>query len=214
VVEGKHMTGVILAGGEGKRLGRDKTEIVIEGALLIEGIVSKLRKSFEEILLITSKKKLQHCSSRFSHLDIKIYADIFDGTGSIAGVHSGLYHSSHSHAFFVGCDMPFLNLSLIDYFKQITDENDVVVAQCEAGFEPLHTIYSKRCMTYLEKLIQSKNLRIYDFYDEVKIRIVREDERERYDPLKICFFNINTEETLHEAIKIQNSLTNRENYAI
>jgi len=210
----KKMTGVILAGGEGKRLGLDKTEIVIARELLIETIISKLRESFEEIVLITSKNKLKKYTSRFSHLNVKIYTDIFDEKGAIAGIHSGLYHSSNYHSFFVGCDMPFLNPSLIDYFKQISDSNDVVVAQCESGFEPLHAVYSKRCMSYLEKLIQSNNLRIYDFYDEVKLRIVKEDEIERHDPQKLCFFNINTEKSLHEAIKIQKSLTNRENYAI
>ena len=208
------MTGVILAGGEGKRLGRDKTAIVIDRELLIETILSKLKESFEEILLITSKKKLKNYTSRFSHLNVKIYADIFDGKGSVAGVHSGLCHSSNYHSFFVGCDMPFLNPSLIEYFKQITEGNDVVVAQCASGFEPLHAVYSKKCMSYLEKLIQSNNLRIYDFYDEVKLRIVREDEIEKHGPQKLCFFNINTEEALHEAIKLQKSLSNREYYAI
>ncbi len=208
------MTGVILAGGEGKRLGRDKTEIVIDRESLIEKIISKLEKSFEEILLITSVKKCTHYTDRFSHLKVKIHSDIYDGKGAIAGVHSGLHHSSHQHSFFVGCDMPFLNIPLIEYFKQLAVGNDVVVAQCEAGYEPLHAVYSKRCMIYLEKLMKKNNLRIYDFYDEVKTRIVREDEIGKYDPEKLSFFNINTEEALSEAIKIQKKITSKENYAI
>jgi molybdopterin-guanine dinucleotide biosynthesis protein A len=103
---------------------------------------------------------------------------------------------------------------LIDYFKQIADENDVVVAQCVSGYEPLHAIYSKRCMPYLEKLMQNNNLRIYDFYDEVKLHIVGEEEIESYDPGKLSFFNINTEQALYEALKIQQFLTDRERYAV
>jgi molybdopterin-guanine dinucleotide biosynthesis protein A len=213
-MERKHMTGVILAGGEGKRLGRDKTEIVIERESLIETIIAKLSTSFEELLVITSKKKYTHYAHRFAHLKVKVYTDIFDKRGSIAGVHSGLHHASHQHAFFVGCDMPFLNLFLIDYFKQLADGNDVVVAQCVSGYEPLHAIYSKRCMGYLEKLMQSNNLRIYDFYDEVKLHIVGEEEIESYDPGKLSFFNINTEQALYEALKIQQFLTDRERYAV
>ena len=211
-MERKHMTGVILAGGEGKRLGRDKTEIVLaRQESVIETISSKLSTSFEELLMITSQKKYTHYAHRFAHLKVKIHTDIFDARGAIAGVHSGLHHASHQHSFFVGCDMPFLNLSLIDYFKQIVDGNDVVVTQCESGYEPLHAIYSKSCIPYLTKLIQNNNLRIYDFYPEVRTRIVQEDEVARYDPEKLSFFNINTRQALNEAPKIHKSLKKRGN---
>ncbi|MBW1824515.1 MAG: NTP transferase domain-containing protein [Deltaproteobacteria bacterium] len=112
MIDNKHMTGVILAGGEGKRLGRDKTEIVLaREESVIETIISKLSTSFEELLMVTSKKKKAHYMQRFSHLNVKIHTDIFDALGALAGVHSGLHHISHQHSFFVGCDMPFLNLS-------------------------------------------------------------------------------------------------------
>jgi len=209
------MTGVILAGGEGKRLGRDKTEIVLaREESVIETISSKLSTSFEELLMITSQKNYTHYAHRFAHLKVKIHTDIFDARGAIAGVHSGLHHALHQHSFFVGCDMPFLNLSLIDYFKQIVDGNDVVVAQCESGYEPLHAIYSKSCIPYLTKLIQNNNLRIYDFYPEVRTRIVQEDEVARYDPEKLSFFNINTRQALNEAHKIHKSLVKRENFTL
>ena len=67
-MESRHMTGVVLAGGEGKRLGRDKAEIVIESESLIETIISKLKTSFEEILIITLKNKYAHYAHRFAHL--------------------------------------------------------------------------------------------------------------------------------------------------
>ena len=68
-MERKHMTGVILAGGEGKRLGRDKTEIVLaREESVIENIISKLSTSFEELLMITSQKKYTHYAHRFAHL--------------------------------------------------------------------------------------------------------------------------------------------------
>ena len=68
-MEKKQMTGVILAGGEGKRLGRDKTEIVLaREESVIETIISKLSTSFEELLMITSQKKYTHYTHRFAHL--------------------------------------------------------------------------------------------------------------------------------------------------
>ncbi|MEW6455481.1 MAG: molybdenum cofactor guanylyltransferase [Acidobacteriota bacterium] len=203
------MTGIILAGGEGKRFRKDKAEIKLNGELLIERIVSKLRKSFKEVLIITSEKKLKGYERNFSGSDVKIYPDIYSEKGAIGGIYSGLNFSSSYHSFFAGCDMPFLNLSLIEYFKNISEGNDVVVAKFKSGFEPLHAVYSKRCINYIEDLIKKDNLRIFDFFNEVKLRIVKEDEIRRYDPEKLSFFNINTEEDLNKAIKIQKLLNKK-----
>lgn len=203
------MTAIILAGGEGKRFRKDKTMIELNGELLIERIVSTLRKSFEEVLIITSEEKLKLFERNFSGLNIKVYPDIYQKKGALGGIHSGLKFSPHFHSFFVGCDMPFLNSSLIEYFKEISYGNDVVVAMFESGFEPLHAVYSKRCISYIEDMIKKDNLRIFDFYNKVKLRIVREDEIKRYDPEKLSFFNINTEEELKKAIKIQRLLNRK-----
>lgn len=203
------MTGIILTGGEGKRFGKDKTEIKLNGELLIERIVSTLRKSFGEVLIITTEKKLKIYERNLSGLNVKVYPDVFPEKGAIGGIHSGLIFSSNYHSFFVGCDMPFLNSSLIEYFKKISEGNDVVAAKFESGFEPLHAVYSKRCISYIEDMIKKDNLRIFDFYNKVKLRIVREDEIRRYDPEKLSFFNINTEEDLKEAIYILQRLKHK-----
>lgn len=206
------MTGVILAGGEGRRLGSDKTEIVLARESLLETIITKLSTSFEEILIITSQKKQTPYADRFSWRGVKVYPDIFEARGAIAGVHSGLVHASYEYCFFAGCDMPFLNLSLIGYFKQLAPGNDAVVAQWAAGYEPLHAVYSKRCLSPVAGLIQGNNLRIYDFYPEVRLRTVQEEEITRFDPLKLSFFNINTQQALREAYTIHRSLERGENY--
>ncbi len=206
------LTGIILAGGQGKRFGKDKGDIFLWGELLIERIVKILSQFFTEILIITSRDKQENYRQKFSSLNINIFPDIFDRKGPLGGLHSGLNFSSNYHSFVVGCDMPFLNPSLINYFKKVSKENDVVVARLKSGFEPLHAIYSKRCLPFIEECIQRNDLRIFDFYDKVKIRILSEEEIERFDPKKLSFFNINTEKDLKEAMRIQKFLTQKRNY--
>ncbi|MGQ9579064.1 MAG: molybdenum cofactor guanylyltransferase [Candidatus Aminicenantales bacterium] len=70
------LTGIILAGGEGKRFGKDKTMIELNGELLIERIVSILRKSLGEVLIITSEEKIKFYERNLSGLNVKIYPDI------------------------------------------------------------------------------------------------------------------------------------------
>lgn len=203
------MTGIILAGGEGKRLGKDKAAIMLNGELLVSKIVSTLKKVFKEVLIITSEEKLESYKSILSGQNIKIYPDIYQQKGALGGIHSGLKFSSSFHSFFAGCDMPFLNLSLIEYFKEISKAYDVVVAKLESRFEPLHAVYSKNCLPYIEDLIKKDNLRIFDFYDKVKLRIIGEDEIERYDSKKLSFFNINTVEDQKKAIRISKLLKDK-----
>ncbi|MGQ9618290.1 MAG: molybdenum cofactor guanylyltransferase [Candidatus Aminicenantia bacterium] len=196
------MTGIILAGGEGKRLGKDKALIKLNSELLVKRILSILRESFEEVLIITSEEKLKIFERNLSGLNVKICPDIYNKKGALGGIHTGLNFSSNFHSFFVGCDTPFLNFHLIEYFKEISDGNDVVVAKFNSKFETLHAVYSKKCIVYIEELIKKDNLRIFDFYDKVKLRIVDEIEVRRYDPKKLSFFNINTKEDLKKAIMI------------
>ncbi|MGQ9470700.1 MAG: molybdenum cofactor guanylyltransferase [Candidatus Aminicenantales bacterium] len=70
------LTGIILGGGEGKRFGKDKTMIELNGELLIERIVSILRKSLGEVLIITSDEKIKFYERNLSGLNVKIYPDI------------------------------------------------------------------------------------------------------------------------------------------
>ena len=54
------MSGVILAGGEGKRRGRDKTEIVLaREESVIETIISTLSTAFEELLILIQDNNLR-----------------------------------------------------------------------------------------------------------------------------------------------------------
>lgn len=65
--------------------------------------------------------------------------------------------------------------------------------------EPLHAVYSKNCTGPMKNLIERGNLKITDFFDLVKVRYVGKEELDRFDPQRLSFFNINTEDDLKKA---------------
>lgn len=194
-----NFTGIILSGGKSLRMGKNKAFIEIEGLPMIERILNLFKKIFNEILVITNDK------NQFVHLDnVKIFNDLIPYKGALGGLYTGLFYSSYEYSFCVGCDMPFLNESLIKFLIKKINGEDIIVPKTEKGLEPLHAIYSKRCLSIIKSMIDSGKSRIIDIYPLLKIKIIEEREFIDLDPEKKSFLNINTPEEL-EQIKRMNS---------
>lgn len=193
-----NLTGIILSGGKSLRMGKNKAFIEIEGLPMIERILNLFKKIFNEILIITNDK------NQFSHLNnVKIYNDLVPYKGALGGLFTGIFYSSYEYSFCVGCDMPFLNESLIKFLIKKIEGEDIIVPKTEKGLEPLHAIYSKRCLSLIKKMIDSGKSRIIDIYPLLNVKIIEENEFIKLDPERKSFLNINTPEEL-EQIKSTN----------
>jgi molybdopterin-guanine dinucleotide biosynthesis protein A len=94
----------------------------------------------------------------------------------------------------VACDIPFIRREVIEYLVGKIDHHDVVIPHLSDGFHPLHAIYSRRCLPFIEKLIAKNDLKIINFFKKVRVREVKEKELSQVDPDFRSFVNINTPE--------------------
>jgi len=193
------MTSIILAGGKSSRLGQSKALQVIEGKSLIQWVVDRLAILSTEIIIATAHGEAIPCSSA---VRIKTVADIYPGKGPLVGIYSGLIASSNSRAIVVGCDTPFLSVSLLEYMIQICSTFDVVVPRIKNKLEPLCAVYSKNCLGPIQGLLEQDELRISELFSMVKVKYVEEDELNRFDPKHLSFFNINSQNDLESARKL------------
>jgi molybdopterin-guanine dinucleotide biosynthesis protein A len=193
------MTSIILAGGKSLRLGRSKALQVIEGKSLIQWVVDRLAVLSTEIIIATANGKPIPCSST---VRIRTVADIYPGKGPLAGIYSGLIASSSSRAIVVGCDTPFLSVSLLEYMTQICSIFDVVVPRIKNKLEPLCAVYSKNCLDPIQGLLKQDERQIRKLFSMVKVKYIEEDEINRFDPEHLSFFNINTQDDLERARKL------------
>jgi molybdopterin-guanine dinucleotide biosynthesis protein A len=184
---------IVLAGGEGKRLGTDKAFLRIGGRVLIEGIVEKIACIGDEIIIVTNSPQ------RYGYLEARLVGDIYPGTGALGGLYSGLRAARHDYGLVVACDMPFLDLRLLRYMILLSPGQDVVIPRIGGLTEPLHAIYSKECIQPIECLLSAGGFKIIDFFPEVRVRYVEEQEVRLFDPQCLSFFNINTPADLEKA---------------
>src|SRR5947209_2608700 len=102
------VSGIILAGGASRRMGRDKAWIELDGKPLIVHVMDALLHVCDEILIVTNDFE------RFKHLPVRLVRDEFANTGSLGGLYSGLYAAGNELTTAVACDMPFLNWQLLE----------------------------------------------------------------------------------------------------
>lgn len=188
----------ILAGGKGRRLGgRDKSQEYLGSRRLLDLVVDRLRPVTSKIFLIVNPGKKVSLPK-----GVELVEDIYPETGSLGGLYTALSVSPTFHTLVVACDMPFLNEDLLRYLISLAPGYDVVMPRFNEYLEPLHAVYSRRCLPYLEELIKQNDLKIMDFFPRVRVRYVERNEIEQFDPDLLSFFNINTPEELERARRI------------
>jgi len=188
----KDVSGLILAGGESSRYGRNKALVKVNGISLIERVSLVMQSLFQEVRLITNTP------DEYTFLKLPMHEDLIKGLGPLGGLFTGLTRMSNDAGFLVACDMPFLNRELIRYIVKMGDNSDVIVPRIAGLLEPLHALYSKRCLPVIKKLIDSHKYQIGQFFPMVLVKYVDEDIVRRFDPKLRCFDNINEPQQLRE----------------
>lgn len=188
---------IVLAGGDSTRIGQPKTLLKLNGATLLERVVGLLRPHFHQITVVTNYGHL------FNHLPVTITRDLFAGRDKnpLRGIHAGLLASTLPYQFVVACDMPFLNLDLINYMGVYAPEHDVVVPRIGSYFQPLHAYYSRSCINIIERQILNRDFKIINFYARLNVKTIGLNEIVKFDPHQDSFFNINTWDDFKRARK-------------
>ena len=192
------VSGIVLAGGKSVRMGGcNKALLDVGGAPILSRVVSVLDRIFEEVILITNSPK------ELAFLNKPMFPDLITGKGSFGGLWTGLHHCHSEYGFLVACDMPFLNEQIIRHLTALAGGDvDVVIPQIKGYFEPLHAVYSVRCISHIEDLINESDLKIINFLPHVKVVPVPESELTVYDPELRFVMNLNTPEDLEMARKL------------
>ena len=184
---------IVLAGGQSQRLGADKAFLKIGNQILIEGIVEKMAQIGDEVIIVTNSPQ------EYGYLEARLVGDVYPGKGALGGIYSGLKAAHNHHSMVVACDMPFLDLNLLRYMILLSPGQDVVIPRVGGLTEPLHAIYSKVCLQPIERLLSAGGVKIIEFFPEVRVRYVEEQEIGLFDPQRLSFFNINTLADLEKA---------------
>ncbi len=187
------LTAAILAGGKSTRLKKPKCLISIDNERIIELLIRKLKKLFEEVLIITNFPEL------YFKEGLTLIGDIYPFKGPMAGIHAAIKNSSYD-IFAFACDMPFIEENLIFEMteKHFSNKPDITVCSFRDKLYPLPGIYTKNLFSYLENLLSEDKLSMTKLIYDVRAQVI---EVANLDREGVSFININTQEDLEKLKK-------------
>ena len=188
---------IVLAGGKSLRLGYDKVLEIIGNTSLLERVISRVSLLSSEVIIVTANEQTN--LELVDYPKLRILCDIYPGKGPIGGIYTGLATSTSFYNLVVASDMPFLNHNLLHYMIQLSANFDLVVPRVGNLVEPLHAVYTKKCLASIEQMIKQDKLSVNQLFQLVKTRYVETEEIEKFDPKHLSFFNINTKADLKRA---------------
>jgi len=189
------VTGILLAGGKSRRMGKDKRHLLLEEQTLLERGLGVLHSIFQNVLVVIAQ------DSPPLKVDARVVRDLMPDCGSLGGLYTGLMQATTHCVFVVACDMPFLNQAVIAQFTSRRVTADIVMAKLANRLHPVHALYGKRCLPALEQMIQARRLKIQELVLQSSLRVqyITEADLRIIDPAGRSFYNVNTAADLEAA---------------
>ena len=194
------VSAIILAGGQSRRMGRDKAWLEIGGQAIIERVLARLRPLFEEVIVVGPP------SPHLQGLGVRVVPDELPGKGPLGGLYSGLRAGGSQWAFCCACDMPFLNKNLIAALSGQANQADAVICRWGNKLQPLHGLYAQTCLPVIQKNLENEQKRMLGILPSLQVKYLEENFIRGYDPKGYSFFNLNTPQALSRAEKITESI--------
>jgi molybdopterin-guanine dinucleotide biosynthesis protein A len=188
------MIGVILAGGENKRIPLLKGHIEINGQRIIDSNIKILKRFFDKVVISTNSPE------NYFYCGVPMIGDVIRQRGPLTGIFSVLLNTEDD-IFIIGCDMPFIDERLIKYIidkykaqNSKLKELHAVIPVFEGHPQPLFGIYSKGIIDTVERRLYAGQSGMRDLLTELKALYINEQEIKKIDPMGRSFVNINTME--------------------
>ena len=143
------ITGIILSGGKSTRMGENKSLLKIGNITIIENVTNMMISLFQDVTIITNEPEL------YKFLNIKIHEDIYKNVGPIAGIHSGLVHSKTEKNFIISCDIPLMNVVMIQSIIEYPSDKQITVPKADGFIQQLCGVYNKSLIPIIEKIIEN-----------------------------------------------------------
>ena len=183
------ISGVILAGGMGRRMGgADKGLIKFLGRPMIEHVAERLKPQVGEIL-INANRELQH----YANLGYPVIEDEIGGfAGPLAGLHKAMQVAAYPYVLTVPCDSPLLPHNLVERLMNGLIERDADLAVAKTGMQahPVFCLCRKALLPNLEAFLKDGGRKIDTWYSTLEVAEVQFSDNVK------AFANVNTPEEL------------------
>jgi len=189
VLSTEPITGVILAGGQGRRMGGvDKGLQDLHGHPMVQWIIDRLAPQVT-CLLINANRNLE----RYAEFGYPVFPDEMpDYAGPLAGIQTALIHATTPLVAFVPCDSPALPADLVTRLAHALQETcaDLAVARTIERTHPVFCLTRRSLLPQLNDYLARGNRQVSGWHTLLKTCEVL------FDDSTGAFDNLNTAQAL------------------
>ena len=183
------VSAIILAGGQSRRMQREKSLLPVNGRTMIETVIAQIAPHFDEVIISTAAK------NKFAFLGLPISEDEMPGQGPLMAILSALRISTHAVNFILACDIPTIQIPFMQKILSLAKAHDIVVPRYRDGkFEPLFAAYNRDIIPVIEKQIKSGDRKISSLFALCRTKFVAMDGQK-------WFRNLNTLREYHDYLR-------------
>ncbi len=161
------VTGVVLAGGKSKRMGKDKSFLSYHGKYFIDRIIDALKNTAVPRILISVNEV-----DNYDSLPLRKIKDSFVDHGPLAGIYEALSVSSTDHIICVPCDMPLVDSAVLRYILSISTPYTINVTSVDQNIHPLLGVFPKTILPKLENYLKSDRKKVIDFLTDADYNLI------------------------------------------
>lgn len=192
------VSGLILAGGQGRRMGgQDKGWVMLNSKPMIEWVIMRLQMQVDDL-----KINANRTIDRYKNLNYPVLEDEVEGfQGPLAGILSGLKACENQFLVCVPCDTPFFPYNLVERLLETQQTTNAQVVSVTDGTRthPVFALIKASMKHSLENYLLSGERKIDRWYEQHNYHLVE------YSGAEDLFENINTEDQLKIAELRMNS---------
>lgn len=200
------LAGIVLCGGESRRMGRSKASLPFGDETLLGRVVERVAQAAKPVVVVASVgQELPPLPE-----DVEIARDGSSGRGPLEGILAGLDHLGTRAAavFIASTDLPFLDAVLIRRLTVLCARGgyDIVVPRLDGRFHPLCAVYSTRVRDDVAALLAADRLRPFYLFERVRTLaaeadlLLAEPLLALADPALDSVRNVNTPEEYAQAL--------------
>ena len=183
------VTGLILAGGQGRRMGNvDKGLELFRGKRLVDHVYERLAPQVGGVIINANQNH-----DAYKTFGVRVVSDaIGNFAGPLAGLHAGLSVSRRPYLVSVPCDTPFLPENLVERLMARLEESGADLAVAKTGDQP-HPVFClarRSVLEHLTNFLKGGGRKIDAWYASLDVVEVNFDDQAE------AFSNINTREEL------------------
>jgi molybdopterin-guanine dinucleotide biosynthesis protein A len=187
------LSGVVLAGGESRRMGRDKRALLVDGQPLLGRVLAALAEVADDLVVVESARSPVPRDLLIGYA-VRPVADRREDAGPLAGIEAGLSAAAAPLALVVAADAPSLQPALLRLLASelgASPEAEAALIVSDRGPEPLLAAYRSEVRIAASALLDHGERRMGSLLDELRVVNVGASVWRGVDPQGRSLRNVN-----------------------